>query len=88
MLTQESKLIWYGVIKGELCDLNTYIKAERGRWQQAAQIKAEETMRCAKDFSYDQEIKLEPISQFPVVLNFRWFTKNAKKDADNVTFVS
>lgn len=83
----QPKLVWYGVVQGELCDLNTYIKAERSNRQWAAQIKSDETTRCAQEFTYtNRKEKLEPIANFPVELRFRWFTKDAKKDCDNVTF--
>lgn len=72
-------------IPGELTDLNTYINAERRNRHIAAKIKKEETYFVAMEA---RVARMEPIpeDQYPVRVEFTWYTKNLRKDADNVTF--
>lgn len=67
-------------IDGELTDLNTYIDVERGNKYAAANLKKSETYRCQLAAR-----KLEKI-QKPVGLTLYWFTKDLRKDPDNVSF--
>jgi hypothetical protein len=65
-----------------LTDLNTYVDTERGNRFAAAKIKKYETAR----------VRGEALSQhLPRLLRFDqlicvWYTKDARKDADNVAF--
>lgn len=70
-------------IKGELCDLNTYINAERRNRFIASKIKKEQTETIAWQV---KALRLPPVDNFPVDIELFWFTKNLKKDCDNVTF--
>lgn len=72
-------------IEGELCDLNTYINDERSSRYQAASIKKVETNRVA---SLARLQKLDPIpeSVYPVAVHLMWYTKDLRKDVDNVVF--
>ncbi len=69
-------------IEGELTDLNTYVDTERGNRFAAAKIKKYETAR----------VRGEALSQhLPRLLRFDqlicvWYTRDARKDADNVAF--
>jgi len=68
-------------IPGEFVDLNTYINAERSNRFIGAKIKKEETERVAWETKkYKNKIKE------PVWMRFDWFTKNERKDPDNVAF--
>ena len=72
-------------IPGELTDLNTYINAERRNRHIAAKIKKEETYRVAME-ARAVPIYAVPECQYPVRVEFTWYTKNLRKDVDNVTF--
>lgn len=70
-------------IPGELIDLNNYINAERTNKFRAAMIKKAETHRVMREIQAAKVKKItEPITEMICV----WYTKNEKKDADNVTF--
>jgi hypothetical protein len=69
-------------IKGELCDLNTYIRAERGSRFAAATIKKDETERIWAECKI-QKIGLQKKGCFIV---FSWFAKDKRKDKDNIAF--
>ena len=64
------------------CDLNTYIRNERTNRFMAATIKKRETntvyMQCIAN-------GLKRVKK-PVTLRFHWYTKNNKKDPDNIAF--
>lgn len=64
------------------CDLNTYIRHERTNKFIAADVKKRETntvyMECIA-------AGLKPVKK-PVTLHFHWYTKNEKKDPDNIAF--
>lgn len=71
-------------IPGELCDLNTYIKAERTKGYgmiMASNIKKAETGKV---------ILIAKLNKFkiitPAIIKFAWYTKDLRKDADNVGF--
>lgn len=70
-------------ILGELVDLNTYINAERRNRFLGAKIKKQETenvwMQCLSEDNQNQK----PIKK-PCVIHFKWFTRNERKDPDNV----
>jgi len=65
-------------VPGELTDLNRYIQAERGNRYAASNIKKKETARCAAACRH-----VAPVSA-QVVVRFTWYTRNTRKDPDNV----
>jgi Holliday junction resolvase RusA-like endonuclease len=73
------------IFRSDLVDLNTYINAERRNRFLGAKIKK----TCTDDIYYEclseENSNQQPIKT-PVVIHFRWYTKNLKKDADNVSF--
>lgn len=71
------------VLNRELTDLNTYIKALNAHYHAGNAIKQQET-----DYVYFTAIeqKLKPITQYPVTVWFVWYSKNERKDIDNVCF--
>lgn len=70
-------------ITGELTSLNDYIDAERRHRQVAAKIKHQETHQVAWQI---KKQKVRPITEFPVHITYVWYSKDAKKDIDNVSF--
>ncbi|TFH72378.1 hypothetical protein E3V39_12420 [Gammaproteobacteria bacterium LSUCC0112] len=68
-------------IEGELCDLNTYVNAERSNRFRASKIKKEETERVAWEVS-----NCPAITQYPVNITYTWYSKDSRKDVDNVAF--
>lgn len=68
------------IIKGELPDLNTYINAERGNRYAGANIKKEATEMVQWSVNGQQSI----VGQ--IIVKFTWYTKNERKDPDNVAF--
>ena len=70
-------------IKGELTDLNAYINAlNSSRWG-GNYIKQIETNRVAKECRYQ---KIQPVVNYPVKILYRWYSKDCRKDTDNVAF--
>lgn len=66
------------ILELSLCDLNKYINAERTNRFIAANIKKENQEVCEW---------LLPKKQFnKVFIVFKWFTKNKRKDPDNIAF--
>ena len=70
-------------IKGELTDLNQYIKALNNHRFVGSKIKKEETERVYWEC---KEQKIKPVTKFPVKIHYRWYSPNARKDIDNVAF--
>lgn len=68
------------IIDGKLCDLNTYINAERSNKYAAAKIKKDNTLRCKLACKGIPHIEKYPLD---IVLN--WHT-NGRKDPDNLAF--
>jgi hypothetical protein len=68
-------------IPGEFTSLNEYIDSERGNKYHAAAIKNNETWRVRLECQ-----GLPQILEYPVVIRFDWYTKDLRKDADNVDF--
>ena len=68
------------IIDGELTDLNTYINAERRNRFIAAKIKKEETYKV-KSLSRT----LKQIFA-PVEVEIHWYSKNIRKDPDNICY--
>ncbi len=71
------------IIKGELCDLNKFLKAMSNNRFGGGKIKKEETERV---YWACKEQKLKPVKAYPVEIYFHWFSKNLRKDIDNVAF--
>jgi len=71
-------------IFGELTSLNEYINAERSNRFIGAKLKKENTENVQMQCLSDENRKQEPIEK-PCLINFRWFTKNKKKDPDNIS---
>lgn len=67
-------------IPGELCDLNTYIRAERTNKYEAARIKSEQTEICAMCCA-----RLKKTDK-PVHITYKWYCKDMRKDKDNIAF--
>jgi hypothetical protein len=72
-------------IKCELCDLNTYMNAERRNRFLAAKIKKEETERVAWSARAARLLSLFG-DEYPVRIKYRWYSKDMRKDTDNVAF--
>lgn len=70
------------IIKGELTDLNNYIRVERGNRFAGAKVKEEETNRVWAECKE----KRFPLQKKGVFLVFRWYAKDRKKDKDNIAF--
>lgn len=70
-------------IKGELTDLNTYVDAERTNRFRASSIKRKETERVALEA---RVAKLPKITTYPIHIAYRWYSKDKRKDVDNVAF--
>lgn len=68
-------------IIGELTDLNAYINAERSNRHAGAKIKKHDTELCL----WQMKGKFKPILK-PVVVVCTWYTKDERKDPDNVAF--
>ncbi len=69
-------------LPGEFTDLNTYINKERTNRILAAMIKRDETLRV----QYELLGRVNFIREYPVIIEFFWRCKNAKKDPDNIAF--
>lgn len=68
-------------IKGELCDLNTYINKERSNRFSAAKIKKDMTEKCQKAM-----VNIPKNYYNKIYLTFNWCCVNKKKDPDNIAF--
>jgi Holliday junction resolvase RusA-like endonuclease len=70
-------------IPGELTNLNDYIQAERSNRYVAAKIKRHDTSYVCWQA---KGTKLPAVAEYPVTINFHWFTKDERVDADNICF--
>ena len=70
------------IIKGELTDLNNYIRIERGNKFAGANVKKNETERIWVEC---KQQRIEP-QEKGVFIVFQWYAKDQKKDKDNVAF--
>jgi len=71
------------VIPKELTDLNSYLKAMNNNRFVGAKVKKQDTEYvywCCK------QQKIPPVKDYPVKILFRWFSKDNRKDIDNVAF--
>lgn len=72
-------------IKGELTDLNEYIKSlNANRWS-GNSVKQTETDRVCYEAKLAR-IGEVPEDWYPVRITYRWFSKDKRKDTDNVAF--
>lgn len=75
------------VINQELTDLNNYINAERSNRFKASKIKKQQTeivsAECRKLLSSGIAINTD---NMPLDFEFYWYTKNKRKDKDNIVF--
>lgn len=69
-------------IKGELTDLNNYIRVERSNKFWAAKVKEEETNRIYLECK-SQQI---PVQKKGCFIVFQWYSKDHRKDKDNISF--
>ena len=69
------------IIKGSFITLNEYINAERSNKYMAAKIKKDETERAYYHF-----LNKPKIIDYPIKIEFVWFVKGKRKDADNIAF--
>lgn len=69
------------IFPGEFPSLNEYINAERRNRFIAAKIKKETTLRVVQDCAQTQEH-----IDYPIHILCGWYTKNERKDPDNVAF--
>lgn len=67
-------------IKGELCDLNTFLRALSNNRFGGGKIKKEETERVY------YECRGKKVYEYPIHIEFNWYSKNERKDIDNVAF--
>lgn len=70
-------------IHGEMTDLNAYIKAINSSRYGGNSIKQYETNRVAQEV---RAAKLKPVTEYPVLIAYHWYSKDARKDTDNVAF--
>lgn len=70
------------ILPGEFTDLNTYINAERTNRFKAAKIKKQETQAVAWALKINRVKKVVT----PCYIGWYWWTKDARKDCDNVFF--
>ena len=70
-------------IQGEMIDLNTYVNAERGNRYHAAAIKKAETERV---YWACKEQRLKSMPDGISLIQCDRYTKDLRKDADNVSF--
>lgn len=73
------------VITGELTSLNEFIKATNSHWKVGNKVKKQETRRVA-DEALVQRLKPVDLADYPVIITYRWYSKNARMDIDNVSF--
>ena len=71
------------IIKGELCDFNTFQNKTRSNKFVGSKIKKEETERVYWEC---KQQKLSPVKEYPVKIMFKWYSKDNRKDIDNVAF--
>lgn len=71
------------IIEGELTDFNRYLNANRSNRFSGAKIKKTEDARV---FFACKNQRIKPVEVYPVFISFRWYSKSAKIDVDNVAF--
>jgi len=71
------------VFPGEFTDLNTYIRKIAYNRYAGGSVKKSETERV---FWECKSQKIKSIKKYPVTIVFKWFSKNHRKDIDNIAF--
>lgn len=71
------------VISRELTDLNTYIKALNNHYLAGNKIKKEETEWV---YYEAKRQKAKPWMEYPIKITCTWYSKDERKDIDNVAF--
>ncbi len=71
------------IIKGELTDLNSYIKALNSHYHAGNKIKQLETARVAAEALNQKILK---VTSYPVHITYTWYSKDQRMDTDNVAF--
>lgn len=71
------------IFQGEFYGLNEYVKHINSHRFSGANIKSKETQRVALEC---KNMRAAPVQNYPVTVNFKWYSKNSKKDIDNVAF--
>jgi len=66
---------------GEFTDLNTYVNAERSNRFIGAKIKRENNDNVLRQLTLK-----EVVTEYPVRMTYKWFTKDLRKDPSNVAF--
>ena len=69
------------VFPGEYTALNEYICIERSNKFSAAKLKERETGKA-----WAASVGKEPVTNYPVIAVFRWYTKDERTDADDIEF--
>ena len=69
------------VIKGELTDLNTYIKALNSHRLSGNKVKKDNTI-----IVYSEAREYPEVEKYPVKITYSWYSKDNRKDIDNVCF--
>jgi Holliday junction resolvase RusA-like endonuclease len=71
------------IIPGELTDLNAYIKGINSHYLMGNKIKRANTERVRDKAFYTN---CKKVTEYPVTISFIWYSKDEKKDIDNVAF--
>ena len=71
------------IIPGELTDLNTYIKKMNSNRFSGNEVKQDETQRVAMEARI---CRLGAVTNYPVRIAYHWYSKDRRKDIDNVAF--
>src|SRR5574343_457580 len=71
------------VVSGELTDLNAFIKKINYNRFAGASVKKSETERVYWDCKKEPLAKIE---KYPVMITFNWYSRDCRKDIDNVAF--
>jgi len=71
------------LIEGEMMDFNTFQNKTRSNKFVGSKIKKEQTelvyWECKKQ-------KVSPVTEYPIEITFKWYSKDNRKDIDNVAF--
>lgn len=71
------------IIQGELTDLNEYLKAVNSSRYAGNDVKQDNTNIAMLSA---MKSKAKKIEDYPVRIQFSWYSKNSRKDIDNVAF--
>ena len=71
------------IFPGEFTGLNDFLRKMSYNRFAGGAVKKSETERV---FWECRSQKVKPVSQYPVKISFKWYSKNHKKDLDNICF--